>query len=548
MQRRFDLHNLTVSCCYTDRCCQDRKLINEAFPDMTFCDLPNGCLALDDVVLLDDVLCVRSAAAAASACAALTNDIEESPLVAVDSEWTVGHDYSDLPYSIDVIQLACNGHVYVFHVAAIGSIPPRLKDLLQRDDITLVGRNLGGDMRRLLDSRVMVTAPQQDVADLAFELGLIAHRNTSLSRICSLAYGKELDKSLQQSNWRSALDNEHLAYAALDAAVCLHLHSLLSALQKTTKLLPDLPISVPFDNGDVTGYIRGEGDTVGTAKMALIEANGSRLQFETLHDVPVGDIDLQSRRVDIMDSTCRVRLASGTAKTVTCQNGDVYVHVNIDARYRAAVDKRKSQASDELEILEMGDQLWPLSQVREQLVLPGSLLDAEGEMVGSSLEVWMLERVKLDVFHAMNRIARTLSSTHGAFRTFMSCFKEAFFCLDSSELDEVRTALQTSKDGSFDIEPDLLRKAHLLHKRLKRVIPAPLKLKERLQAVFAVFRDIRDARKGNVFFSAATEDAIKNLLEHVEKGCLSDAPDSVLYYEDRNGRLRCARGSSSLEG
>jgi hypothetical protein len=78
-----------------------------------------------------------------------------------------------------------------------------------------------------------------------------------------------------------------------------------------------------------------------------------------------------------------------------------------------------------------------------------------------------------------------------------------------------------------------------VQKRIRRYIPKPSVLFERLSSVFEFFKDKKDS-KGVLLLSKQNREDFLNILEHCRLGCLSD-PEGVELYQkigvDRNGLI-----------
>jgi hypothetical protein len=59
--------------------------------------------------------------------------------------------------------------------------------------------------------------------------------------------------------------------------------------------------------------------------------------------------------------------------------------------------------------------------------------------------------IRLDVFHAIQRISKTLLHSHGAFQLFMARLKDAFFLVSKDDIDSVVGGLRSEK-GYTDIQ------------------------------------------------------------------------------------------------
>ncbi|CAN0563852.1 unnamed protein product, partial [Laminaria digitata] len=61
-------------------------------------------------------------------------------------------------------------------------------------------------------------------------------------------------------------------------------------------------------------------------------------------------------------------------------------------------------------------------------LLPNCLRDIAQLSQGDGVR--MPQRVRLDIFHALQRISRLVKKNHGAFKPFMARLRDAFFILN----------------------------------------------------------------------------------------------------------------------
>lgn len=71
-----------------------------------------------------------------------------------------------------------------------------------------------------------------------------------------------------------------------------------------------------------------------------------------------------------------------------------------------------------------------------------------------------------------------------------------------------------------------------IRRRCRRIVPPPSILLRRMKLLEETYPEIVDAETGKPFFSKETWKRWKSLLDHAEKGCLSDPDPAVvaLYY------------------
>lgn len=86
----------------------------------------------------------------------------------------------------------------------------------------------------------------------------------------------------------------------------------------------------------------------------------------------------------------------------------------------------------------------------------------------------------------------------------------------------------------------------------RRLVPDPKRLLERFDSVIEMFRDVVDAKTGEVLLRPKAMHAVKQLRKHIQDGCLSDPEHVPLYYTTgRNAAgittRRCVRGTNCTE-
>jgi hypothetical protein len=153
----------------------------------------------------------------------------------------------------------------------------------------------------------------------------------------------------------------------------------------------------------------------------------------------------------------------------------------------------------------------------------------------------------------MDRLLRLLPKKHSVFKDFAHQLSEAIFVRDQDDEDSVRAVIE-KKGGKWSY----MLRAHsaALHKRIRRFIPSPEILVQRLRCLFNAYKNVKcptaSGKKAN-FFSEEAWKMAERLLVTAQLGFLSDPLDIPLYYligRDRDGLniYRCIRGTNSVEG
>ena len=86
----------------------------------------------------------------------------------------------------------------------------------------------------------------------------------------------------------------------------------------------------------------------------------------------------------------------------------------------------------------------------------------------------------------------------------------------------------------------------------RRLVPEPNRLLERFDSVISMFRNVVDAKSGEVLLRADAMQAVKLLRKHIQGGCLSDPEGVPLYYTTGQNAAgittrRCVRGTNCTE-
>jgi hypothetical protein len=160
----------------------------------------------------------------------------------------------------------------------------------------------------------------------------------------------------------------------------------------------------------------------------------------------------------------------------------------------------------------------------------------------------IVSRVLGDVFHLMNQLK--LSPHHGLYRPFSRAFRDALFILDNEDKANVE-AMLTKKD--LTINQMILKSPEWVFDHVKRLIPRPDILHQRVFEVFQTFGPMKDAITSQPLFSSAAYAQAELMLENISLGHYSDPPGINLYMErgrDVDGLpiYRCLRGTNSVEG
>ena len=166
-------------------------------------------------------------------------------------------------------------------------------------------------------------------------------------------------------------------------------------------------------------------------------------------------------------------------------------------------------------------------------------------------QVWPNTVVRLDIMHAITRLARTTSSTqhpwHGEFCKKLS---NAIYVYDAEESRRLRQARQRA-----GLTPDL--PTRMLRECVPRVTRTASEIAAGLTDTMKYYKDRVHCRMG-ALLTPASHAALENLLKHVRNGCLCDPAgiqinmcmhgEQVSMGGETFHKIRTFRGVSPLDG
>ena len=96
--------------------------------------------------------------------------------------------------------------------------------------------------------------------------------------------------------------------------------------------------------------------------------------------------------------------------------------------------------------------------------------------------------VRLDVFHAMYRLSRTMLQTHGAFRAFMARLRDALFLVSEEDVEDLKEYLKTvQKMGPDEIAEKMEQDWSFFIRYSRRAVPVKEVLLQRFDRVCKAF-------------------------------------------------------------
>jgi hypothetical protein len=553
LRTRFERHNFKHVAFYTDKCCHDAALLSEAFPHLATFRIQNKVLSLSDfgfdakrganVVVIAQLAQVRQALYAVE-----THLDANGRRCAFDCKWTYS---SGSPGQIATMQFAFPECIFLFNLSQLGVFPSGLRELLKDQHMVVVGLNCGAIVAKLLAIGVAASFSIVDLVAVAMERSWVTRRQSSLSSICAVVFGKSLPKDSRTAKWDGNLSPDQIELACLDAAACCE-------LDRWSQLMssPEGRLVAVHPDAKQT-------DMQGVYFLKCFNEEGNAVVVNSAEEetwaLPPGLLRLApAQHVELMDSNGTNVLGSGTIQDF-CPTNSTHCRVRVEVCLVPFCPPSEHSAVASGQTI-----AWPLDSrrlrpVQTHAIKASQTLTALSEKEEAT-DSWAKIRIKLDAFHAMQRISRTLPKQHAAYGTFLGCLREAMFSLDAVEMSAVREFLTSNPtscaanvySGVTPVEAAIHMSSRKLHSRLKRVIPPPAVLRANLENLRAVFEGIIDSKTKQPLFSSRSKAAFSDLLVHVDKGCLSDLPGAELYYEVACGlatkKLKCARGTSGLEG
>lgn len=152
-------------------------------------------------------------------------DLRQRGIIGFDTETRPAFRKGQL-HNVALLQLYAHEVCYLFRLNKMG-LPESLKSLLEDPDVKKVGLSTHDDFHNL---RRQYDIQPQGFIELQNYVVSFGISDLSLTKINGILFGKRLSKSQRLSNWEAEeLSLAQQAYAALDAAACVHIYEYLSA-------------------------------------------------------------------------------------------------------------------------------------------------------------------------------------------------------------------------------------------------------------------------------------------------------------------------------
>ena len=184
---------------------------------------------------------------------------------------------------------------------------------------------------------------------------------------------------------------------------------------------------------------------------------------------------------------------------------------------------------------------------------PDPAADARGQQLDKLRRLPLLDaiirsRVLGDIYHLMALFK--ISVHHGLRRPFARALRDAIFIPDEEDKAMVSRVLQGKHVG---FEEMVLRDPVWVWRRVRRYVPPPEVLFQRVKLVLQIYGPLKDAITGQPLFNDSCWDKVVSVLENIQMGYYSDPPNIALYITqglDSNGLtiFKCLRGTNHVEG
>lgn len=175
-------------------------------------------LFMDDVIWVDNVDSLQTA----------TTYIEGCKVVGVDSEWKPNYVKGSKPNKVSIMQIASEKVAFIFDLIKLYDDAPEIMDsclvcILHSPRVLKLGYNFQCDMHQLAHSYPKLECFER--YEMLLDIQKVFKEPCGgLSGLVKKILGTGLNKTRRNSNWEQRpLSQQQLEYAALDAAVLIHL-------------------------------------------------------------------------------------------------------------------------------------------------------------------------------------------------------------------------------------------------------------------------------------------------------------------------------------
>ena len=511
----------------------------------------------------------------------------EELIVGLDTEWNVDlnarrNGVPD-PQSTAILQLAHGKRIWIFQVAAhirSGSLPAQLSTFLANPLVRKVGRNVNFDLKSLEEASHS-TKPfvgGLDIARLSKDKGVVKDARLGLVNLCAAVLGKHLEKDESvrvSSEWsNTTLSKEQMKYAALDVWASLQIYNQLQALQVPSPLT-FTPLPLPGTKVFLYQEDRTRIIACGQISMHTYNSLDGINISPSRSLIDIAEIFIPGAVITVHHG--RPLSSFGPPPfSVVCKKSQVYTFVESFLPAQTGIASpdpsgalssdsedtvEPSSLSDDptMEPLNVGFSDPPISSMTPPDSTSGGLdisgIEEWGSIIADLAEIpWPTEvrsRVLKDIFHVFQMIS--IPKTHGLRVKFSRALRDAIFLPDPEDKRQIESYL-ARQSPPLTFEQKLQSKPSFIKKHCKHLVPPPDQLFNIVSALFRDYGPLKDAQTSIPLFNAQAWKTVKNILELVKKGYISDPPGVSLYYiigvcsKTNLPIYRCWRGTNFTEG
>ena len=153
--------------------------------------------------------------------------------------------------------------------------------------------------------------------------------------------------------------------------------------------------------------------------------------------------------------------------------------------------------------------------------------DADEAMDAEDL-TWNVKKVLQDILHLIQRYDRNVSTKHVLHSAFMAALRDAIFVCNQDEIDAVVEQLRKRGVGGDEIRR-IRRRYYTRTGRVRRSVPPPSKLADRVEAVVSLFKLIT-ANDADPLFLKGFNDANKSQMKLIRDGFVRRVCSSGIFW------------------
>ena len=420
-----------------------------------------------------------------------------------------------------------------------------------------------------------------DIARLSKDKGIVKDARIGLVNLCAAVLGEHLEKDESvrvSSEWsNTTLSMEQMKYAALDVWASLQIYNKLQALHVPSPLTFT---PLPLPGTKVFLYQEDRTRIIACGQISMYAYN-------TLDGINISpsrcliDID----EIFIPGAVITVHHGRPLSSfgpppfSVVCKKSQVYTFVESFLPVQTGMaPPNPSEPSIGNYSNNIEDTIEPGSLPDDQTMEPlnvgfsdppisfTTLSDTSGGQDISGLEEWgsiiadlaqtpwpteVRSRVLKDIFHVFQMIS--ISKTHGLRVKFSQALRDAIFLPNPEDKQQIESYL-ARQSPPLTFEQKLQKNPSFIKKHCKHIVPPPEQLFNVVSALFRDYGPLKDAQTGIPLFNAQAWKTVKNILELIKKGYISDPPGVPLYYiigvcnKTNLPIYRCWRGTNFTEG